>query len=351
MELVVYLDPAAPTSARVYFEVRRLVAERPEELRVVLRWTPPTGMAEPGDERVRVWAAAVAPIAGAGPVLRAIAREGKDRLRVRLSSRDERAHLAHELGIDPRQHEAAWNDPCVQRRLTATRRQADALSTRRSNTTLFAIGDTTFEDNLDLEFVRVALGKFNHQMRRSALATPPLSPDVGASRPRLRRPTFGGLILGGLGLPHRLLTIADDEEDLFFVLAPALQFRRDHPGILAIQIVAHGPALTAQRLRRRLCAAEGLGLAAPYVASLAIEPSVRRSDPTTLSLLEELDAVPEETCGGEPKGSEPAMQDGVWLDGSPGHRAELEEIEAALRILEAAQRPLSVWLTRSTESL
>src|SRR5690606_28000497 len=119
---------------------------------------------------------------------------------------------------------------------------------------------------------------------------------------RLRRPELRGALLGGEGLPHRLLITTRSEDDpiLSMLLPPALAFRRNEPGRLAIQLVARGAGLHADRLRHRLCAAMRKDLLGPYVAWLAEEPSLRHTGPQERAMLKTLDAVPARECAPEP---------------------------------------------------
>jgi hypothetical protein len=171
---------------------------------------------------------------------------------------------------------------------------------------------------------------------------PPL-PEAWAASERLRRPELEGARLGGVGLPHLFVLMARDEDDpnLFMLLPPVLDFRRDHPGTLTVQVVARGGSFGAQSLRHRLCAARRQGLVAAYVHHLASDPSTRHTDPAVRDLLDTLDKVPVEACEDEVDPAELGLPDGGWLDGIPRTRSELEGIEATLDLLDTTTRPLS----------
>ncbi len=80
------------------------------------------------------------------------------------------------------------------------------------------------------------------------------------------------MFVGGVGLPHRLVVFAEhDEHPNFCSLAPVLEFRRQNPGVLAVQVIARGTNTGARQLRVRTCVAERLGLQLEYLRILARE--------------------------------------------------------------------------------
>src|SRR5690606_15063215 len=113
----------------------------------------------------------------------------------------------------------------------------------------FRIGGPPFEDTPDLDHLRTRLGAPAEPAAASADDAMSPSYTRGTSE-RLRRPELRGALLGGEGLPHRLLITTRSEDDpiLSMLLPPALAFRRNEPGRLAIQLVARGAGLHADRL-------------------------------------------------------------------------------------------------------
>ncbi|HWB78141.1 MAG TPA: hypothetical protein VG755_24420, partial [Nannocystaceae bacterium] len=170
---------------------------------------------------------------------------------------------------------------------------------------------------------------------------------------RLRVPPPGGIVLGGVGLRHRLLVMAQSEDDpnLFLSLPRALQYRADHPGELALHIVSRGQSLGATILRHRLCAARKIDRELDYARLLAAPPETRqRPDDDTAALIRALDAVPEELCENEPDPARANLPDGTWLDGLPRSPTELEDLAALLKVSSATTRPLAPWSSAAADS-
>jgi hypothetical protein len=136
---------------------------------------------------------------------------------------------------------------------------------------------------------------------------------------------------------------SEDDQNLFGMLPPLLEYRAQHPGELAIQITARGSSIGAATLRRRLCAARRLGLARAYVDVLATPPVSDEPGPPpdVRTLIKRLDEVPEARCEDEADPAQLDLPDGAWLDGLPRTRAELGNLPATLRMLDAAARPLA----------
>jgi hypothetical protein len=155
------------------------------------------------------------------------------------------------------------------------------------------------------------------------------------------------MTVGGVGLPHRLvLFVEHDEHPNLANLVPVLEWRRAHPGQLAVQVIARGTTGAARQLRLRLCAAQHLGLELEYLRRLTRDP-LTRTVREPIPLTERLDEAAEaHKCElGEPElepgpGGVRSLPDGAWLDGTAVGQGDLEAIGARILGLEAAQRPL-----------
>lgn len=343
----VYLDPADPASLVLASELRRFVAERPGELSVAMHVVSPPGSIDPRADVVRQWTRAMAAQGRFFAALRSIRRDGSDRVFARLLAKDSRAALAKEVGVDAAVNERTFDAPCFRAAVHAADGELRAKMLARGVTVyrlpMFEVDDLVFEDSAVLDKLRPAIGRRRTRAKRGDLRPPPSIPPVRGTSEQLERPKLGGVLLGGLGLPHRFILMARDEDDpnLFMLLPPLLRYRAANPGTVTVQVVARGPSWGAGALRQRLCAARRTGLVAAYVRHLATDPGTRAVDPATTDLLDVLDRVDEEGCTAEADPAELGLPDGGWLDGLVRTRSELEMIDATLRVLDAAARPLS----------
>jgi hypothetical protein len=218
---------------------------------------------------------------------------------------------------------------------------------------IFLVGQAAaFEDGPGLERVRGELARETQRLRANR---PPVRPLVaarrGVSQRLMRPPVQAGMLVGGVGLPHRLVVFAEhDEHPNFSLLAPVLEFRRQNPGVLAVQVIARGTNTGARQLRVRTCVAERLGLQLEYLRILAREGEGARREPRSAAAAEfiaRLDEAPEaQTCElGEPElergpGGITTLPEGVWLDGAAVGQSDLDALAARLAGADAAQRPL-----------
>lgn len=362
-----FLDPASTLSWRTFLELRRLVFDHAGEVRVRVRWSGPGGGRQPQAERVRAFVVSLAHDlpAGAGEAshaeaaLAVLARDGLERLHVRLMDPPSHAALAHELGVPVGRVTAALRDRCARRRVAAHGqhlREAFALELdSMARLPAFVLGELAFDDGPGLERLRPELG-LEGVRRRDREDPPPVGPPppIAATSDRMQRPALRGLLLGGPGLPHRFVVMARDEEDptLFVVLPPVLALRYEHPGRVAVHVVSRGVSDGAERLRHRLCAARTLGLGPAYVDFLARDSLLRQTPGSAdAALLEALDDVPAEGCADEIDPVELDLPDGAWLDGLPRSRSELGTLASTLRLLDAAARPLDLVLVSPREDL
>jgi hypothetical protein len=352
-----FIDPNSTWAPLTVLELRRMVAERPEEIAVKVHLVTTPGTLDPRGDDVRVWTAAMTARGKLVPALKIVGRDGTDRAYVQLSTADGRKELAAEVSLAVAEHERAAAETCHRRTIDEDDADLRLRMAERGSTVfrlpIFAMSDQVFEDTAALERLRPALGRERSRRRQAELRPKPPLPEARAASERLRRPELEGAILGGVGLRHRFILMARDEDDpnLFMLLPPLLRFRRLRPGTLTVQVVARGGSFGAQSLRHRLCAARRQGLVAAYVRLLASDPGSRHTDPAVRDLLETLDKVPVEACEDEVDPAELGLPDGGWLDGIPRTRSELEGLETTLDLLETTLRPLSPLLGPRTDEL
>lgn len=360
VELVAYLDPLTTGGLGLWLELRRLVSDLQGDLRV--RFEPAAALThDPAAESLLRWVVAVADRGGQEGALRLLDREGRDRLALRLARPDGGPRLAAALEAAgpggsalPAPDERAR--ACAGVRVDAARRALKAQQQRAGGylgrPPLFVVGPgdrVAFEDSGGLERVRGEVVRELQRQRagRPALRTPWPPARPGVSARLVRPPADAGMLVGGVGLPHRLvLFVEHDEHPNLTNLVPVLEYRRANPGRLTIQVIARGTTGAARQLRQRLCAARHLGLELEYLRRLARDP-LTRGIPEPIPLVERLDEAAEaHKCDlGEPElepgpGGVRSLPDGAWLDGTAVGQGDLEAIGARILGLEAAQRPL-----------
>lgn len=343
-----YLDPAGTRTLRTFVELRRLVAEHEGKLAVEILLGSDGD--QPRTEHARGWAAAMAAHGALVGALRVLRRNGPDRLFVRLADADQYASLAQEVGLPLPRYLQAIASTCGTREVTANmlglKTRLSEQSQPMTRLPVFVVADQIIDDNATLDRLRPTLGRLRSRARRNSYRAGTPTPQPTTASARMQRPPLRGIQLGGLGLAHRFVLMADDEDDPYLsALLPAvLGFRGDHPGRLTVQVVARGTGLRAQRLRHRLCAARKTGLAVPYLRAIAIDPSERLHDSSFRDLLKRLEEVPAEVCEDEPDPLQLGLPVGAWLDGLPRTHTELEHLARLLSLTRAARRPLTQWL-------
>lgn len=355
--ITAYLDPFAPSTFHLWLNLRRLVADHRGDVGV--RVVPiSTAMVETlGDARI------FRTLLGAGArgrleaVLRLLDREGRDRLAARLADPAARAAVAAEIGLPAADLSNILEDRCIDAAVRAGKAELQRLHRDAGGylgrPPIFAVGQATaFEDGPDLERLRTELAREAQRQRSNRpLVRSLVVPRRGVSQRLMRPPASAGMLVGGVGLPHRLVIFAEhDEHPNFSLLGPALELRRHHPGVLAIQVIARGNSAGARQLRVRTCVAERLGLQLEYLRLLAREGEGTRREPRSAAaqqFLARLDDAPEaQTCDlGEPElergpGGVTALPEGVWLDGAAVGQSDLDALFARLAGADAAQRPL-----------
>ena len=344
----VFLDPASTQSARTWMELRRLVAEHAGEVALQVHWVGRGGATSPLALRVRTFVASLATRGHTTTALRVVARDGLERLHARLVDPDSHPALAKELGVSVDTVVAAIEDRCARQSIVA---KTEALHARRTleggavmRLPAFAMDELLFDDGPALDRLRPEIGRRGRRKRiREDPARSPSPPSKQTTSERMERPPLKGLLLGGPGLPHRLVLMARDENDpaLFVALPPTLAQRALEPGTLALHIVARGLSTGAETLRHRLCAARKLGLGNAYVEYLGRDTALRDdTNPLDERLLAALDDVPAAECADETDPVDLDLPDGAWLDGLPRSRAELGNLRVSIPRIDAATRPL-----------
>ncbi len=354
-QLTVFIDPltGSPGALSLWIELRRLVSDLRGDLHV--RVEPVSGgmVRDPANEALLRWFLAASDAGAQEAALRLIDRDGRDRLALRLARPGGAAALAAEIGKPG----PLPVDPCSDRRIEAARRSLrehqQSAGSFAGRPPLFALGQRlVFEDNGSLERVR---GEVARELQRLRSDRPPAGRNSwpparpGVSLRLIRPPAAAGMVVGGVGLPHRLVVFVEhDEHPNLGNLGPVLEYRRRNPGRLAIQIIARGTTAAARLLRLRLCGAQKLGLELEYLRRLAQGPMTRdRPTAEPVPLVERLDEAAEaHRCEtGEPElepapGGARGLPDGAWLDGTAVGQGDLEAIGVRIVGLEAAQRPL-----------
>jgi hypothetical protein len=347
-----FFDPAAGGALGIFAELRRMVAERPDELGVSVWLVRPLAAFDPRMDRVRRFAWAAARAGHLDDALTVIARLGSDHIAATLLDDGRMQTLAPSLHLEPTALVTALAEGCDGARLDLASAQVARLGRGATlglvRLPAFAIGGFVFDDTPGLERVRPELGR--EPVRRSLrwrAATTPGPPPPPVRVDRMRRPPSGGLVLGGLGLPHHLAVMGQGEDDptLFLSLPRAMQYRSEHPGRLAVHILARGNGFGANVLRARLCAATRLGRELDYARMLAGPPDARRDpDAAAVELLKLLDAESDAHCGDTGQPEADVLPEGAWLDGVPRSPTELDDLPNLLRPSVAGTRPLDGFL-------
>lgn len=362
--LEVYIDPIQSNSLQVWLEARRIVGERDGELRLEL--IPTRGgvaKADAESDSVRLWFVAAAALGYAEEALRLLDSQDWQRVAAQIRTREGRAKLSRELGIDPEQFELRRGGAagaCLSR---SFERMSDELARQTMGQRAMVVGIVGRDGKVQIKYTDTQLSELRTQLERVGIA--PVFIDgavatefvafprhVGSKSSRFDR-TFPntGLLVGGDALPHRLLIFVEDEEHgrLPDWLAPAMRYRDKNPGELAVQVIAAGVGSRAIGFRRRLCAARTLGLEVEYMLHLAERPAVRRlheadlyaalqpvADSDACSDSEPLDLYPAGaqsaggadawSAGGARHGRDFGLPRGAWLDGRPVSPADLENL-------------------------
>lgn len=343
-----FLDPLTGSNLMTWLELRGQIAAMRGQARAEVAIVQSSSVIANGREPVTLWLMRAQRLGRLEAGLRLLDREGQERLLVRLRTKSSRKTLARELGIADDGFENLLTDTCLLARLqeNTTRYMRDA---RRSNGALprppvFTIGDqSAFEK---LSFLPGAVEKERSLRRDPMVVDPPARRRRRGVSPRVRRPPANaGLMIGDVGSEHRLVVfLRPDPRPRLTQLSPVLEYHRNHPGKLAIQLLVRGSSPDSQDLRRRMCHATDLGLEVEYVYMLAAgrtQWSTKARDADDLEKLIDthepakpcsLDEVQLEGEGNLP--------DGVWLDGGIiGQTTDLEHIATRIAEIERATSP------------
>lgn len=351
--LKVYIDPVEPNQLKIWLEARRIVGERKEELRLEL--IPTRGGRATGDrlsDSVRMWFVTAAALGAAEEALRLLDGQDWQRVGGQIRTREGRAALARELGLEPEDFEArrsGASGACLARSFERTSKEFAVLAVGRLTIAVGLVSADGYEQIIYTDENVTDLRNRLDQLSTTPVFVEdvgvgfvPFGPTLAGGRSSRLDRTFPGtgVLLGGEALPHRLVIFVEDEEHgrLPDLLDPAMRYRSQHPGVLSIQVIAAGVGSRAITLRRRLCAARTLGLEVEYVLHLAQRPALRRLHEESLyealeavansdscSDSEPLDAGPE--GGSDMRGSDFGHPRGAWLDGRPVNPSDLESLE------------------------
>lgn len=347
--LRLYLDPIGMNLLPMWLEARRLVGERSDELR--LEVTPVRmGVPDPAPEvdPVRQWFMAVSALGKTEDALRLLERRDWVKIADDLASASGRAELAAAVGLEPASIDARRRGAagrCLLRRLDKNSRELAALTQGQGG---YVVSVVEPDGSEVIHYTDITLLDLRSQIDRAPLATPGsesfgFTPagflPIGRSGNLDRTFPNTGVLVGGQALPHQLVVFIEDEESnkLSGWLDPAMRFRRDNPGELAVQVIAVGVGTRAIQFRRRLCAARTLGLEVEYLDYLALRPASRHVYEAEIT--EVLQAVADsDACsdtelldfGVGPDGK--AIGDfgqprEAWLDGRQVSASELENLE------------------------
>jgi len=356
-----YLDPIHSDALPLWLELRRLVHDQEGEVSVrahIVRG--PDQRDRRVRDPVRAWVLAAASHRRLLPALRVLAREGPERVHARLNAEDAREALAREIGLEPGVLTRELESGCAPARLEdatdAFTRLDEASGDPTGTMPVFVVDrETVIRGDPRLENLRPVLSSRGVRPRPA----PPLPVlKLQGKSPAMVRPDIeGGIKLGGVGLPHRMLIFASGEQDpsMQAHFESVLRFRAANPGVLSVQIVARGRSLPARLLADRLCAARELGRELDYARYLAAGRAFLRSpSPWDSILLRDLDEAAARGCDADagdgrsaddPSGWREGLRDGPWIDGTLRSGPDLDHLDRTLRLLEAAQPPLGPLLS------
>lgn len=361
-----YFDPAESDNFATWLELRQLVADAGGRLRVDLLPVRSSGLDALHRDPVRTWFIAAATLDRSERALRILVRDGQERVETRIARPDQHEALAAELKISPDALSRALQDPCHDRRLEAnTRAYRSELARaggRLARPPIFTVAGETAVDKQSSLHSMITRAHNKLHAPQPALKHRPRPPRRGVSPRVIYPPSDAGLLVGGVGVPHRLVYFIHPEPTpRLGRLKPVLEYRQANPDRLSIQIIVRGSNATAELLRRRFCAAERLGVELELLRVLAELPNGAEADPRAAAevLFRKLDNAPElDSCDvSEPTlpsnddQSLPQLPEGIWLDGAVvNSTSDLELIDVRLREIEASADPLDLVFSLIPES-
>lgn len=348
--LRLYFDPIQVGLLPMWLEARRIVGERSDELRlevVVVRAGLPD--ADANVDPVRLWFMAVSSLGATEPALRLLERRDWTKIGDDLRSAAGRQSLADAVGIDGAlidERRASVSGRCLLHRLDKSSRE---LATQTFGQPAYVVGVVEADGSEVIHYTDTSLTELRSRIDRvpAELGSPDegfgftpagLSP-IGRTGNLDRTFPNTGVLVGGQALPHQLVVFIEDEDSnkLSSWLEPAMRFRRDNPGRLAVQVIAVGVGTRAIQFRRRLCAARTLGLEVEYLDYLALRAAARHVYEAEIS--EVLQPVADsDACSdsevldfgtgpdGNPMGDFGQPRE-AWLDGRQVSASELDNLQ------------------------
>jgi hypothetical protein len=348
--LRLYFDPLQIGLLQIWLEARRIVGERKDELRLevapVRNGLPD---ADPEVDPVRLWFMAVSSLGATEPALRLLERRDWTKIADDLRSPTGQQALADAVGLDLAAIEdrrRGTSGRCLYHRLDKSSRE---LAAQTFGQAAYVVGVIEEDGSETIHITDTNLTELRSQIDRVPSEfgsfeetfgfTPAGFLPIGRTGNLDRTFPNTGVLVGGQALPHQLVVFIEDEDSnkLSSWLAPAMRFRRDNPGRLAVQVIAVGVGTRAIQFRRRLCAARTLGLEVEYLDYLALQSAARHVYEAELT--EVLQPVADsDACSdsepldfgtgadGNPMGDFGQPRE-AWLDGRQVSASELENLQ------------------------
>lgn len=343
--LRLYLDPTAGIPLRTWLELEQLVAERSPDVRLELVVVLPPhersfARRNVIEDRVRAFVVAAAAATRTADVLRVVARDGWRYVHAQLLQPEGRARLAAALEVPAERLDTELADrSCID---AAIREATDMLAELErdllgTTVRLPAIGVAARSGHEALLPADARPAELRTQIDRAlrARASGRDESFVDDDRPvdRFSAPLAEfGLQIGGPGLPHRVIVLADGEgvSVLNQRVPVLLAFIKAHPGVMSLQVAATGSSSEAKTLARRLCAAQKAGLDVDYLHYALLATNQRPTVPAWLAALDETanDAPCSNvsTLSTHPTTAE-SLSPGLWIDGEPIARTATQHLE------------------------
>ncbi|MFV8754225.1 hypothetical protein ACNOYE_27085 [Nannocystaceae bacterium ST9] len=348
--LRLYFDPTQIGLLQMWLEARRIVGEREAEMRLeVIPVRNGLPDADPDVDPVRVWFMAASSLGATEAALRLFERRDWIKLADDLRSPSGRATLAEAVGLEPELIDARTRGSsgrCLLRRLDKASRE---LAEQTFGQAAYVVGVIEADGSEFIQYTDSNLTELRSQIDRVPVEfgsidetfgfTPAGLLPIGRTGDLDRTFANTGVLVGGQALPHQLVVFIEDEDSnkLSGWLEPAMRFRRDNPGRLAVQVIAVGVGTRAIQFRRRLCAARTLGLEVEYLDYLALRAAARHvyeaEITEVLQPIADSDACSDSEpldfgtgSDGNPMGDFGQPRE-AWLDGRQVNANELENLQ------------------------
>jgi hypothetical protein len=348
--LRLYFDPVQVGLLQMWLEARRIVGERQAELRLEVAPVR-AGLpdADPSVDPVRLWFMAVSSLGATEAALRLLERREWTKIVDDLRTPAGRQSLADAVDLDPaviEDRRQGTSGRCLAHRLDKSSRE---LAAQTFGQAAYVVGVIEADGSEVIHYTDTSLTELRSQIDRVPSEfggveeafgfTPAAFLPIGRTGNLDRTFPNTGVLVGGQALPHQLVVFIEDEDSnkLSSWLEPAMRFRRDSPGQLAVQVIAGGVGTRAIQFRRRLCAARTLGLEVEYLEYLALRSAARHVYEAELT--EVLQPVADsDACSdsepldfgtgpdGNPMGDFGQPRE-AWLDGRQVSASELENLQ------------------------